>query len=612
MTPILFLASWAIRSSVLISIGSILLWALRVKSPSVRLAAWIAMLFGSLAIPLLGAALPSLPFPMVRATARSAAPPPPAIAMAEAPKAFAPAPSGPSIQPRAHTAGFGWGAAAAILYLLVALGLAIRLCFGIALGLRLLRSSRATGAASDGIEIRESGGVRSPMTLGIARPAIVLPVGWRDWSAAKRDAVLAHERSHIRRFDPAVQLLSAIHRAFLWHSPLSWFLHQRIVRAAEEVSDDAALAVAPDRALYAEVLLGFMRTGGRKLDWIGTPMARYMRAEKRIDRILDESATSGGVTRWTAAALIAIAAPLAYVAAAASPHGPLAQQAAPARAAAQAQSAPAARTPGPPAPPSGQSNSPSARGANQASAAGYISALGNVAPLNTVAIKPRIDGQLESVEFQEGGMVKANQEVARVGSGSIMNEIELTERQMARDGSALNEARIELERAQKAATQTSLEAGVNAAKQAVAQLQAKLDEEQAVVSRLQVRMNDTRLYSPFAGMAGLRQVDPGNMVHADATTIVTITQIDPIAVVFQIPEDGLPQIRSRLLGGESVPVEAWNRDASAKIATGRLTAIDNQIDSSTGTIKMKAEFDNKTGALFPNQFVNVRVLVNSR
>ncbi len=199
-----------------------------------------------------------------------------------------------------------------------------------------------------GIEIRESDRVAAPVTLGIARPAIVLPGDWRQWDGAKLDAVLAHERSHIRRCDPAVQLLSAIHRAFLWYSPLSWFLHRRIVRVAEEASDDAALAVTRDRALYAEVLLDFMRRseGGsrgalvRRASWQGVPMARYGRADARIHRILDGTALSRGVTRWSVAAILGLGSPLAYLVAAVKPQSArqpedaLQAQAAPASAAA--------------------------------------------------------------------------------------------------------------------------------------------------------------------------------------------------------------------------------------------------------------------------------------
>ncbi len=183
--------------------------------------------------------------------------------------------------------------------------------------------------------------------LGIAHSAILLPVGWRQWQRPKLAAILAHERSHIRRRDPAVQLLSAIHRALLWHSPLSWFLHRRIVRVAEEASDDAAVAAVPDRASYAEMLLEFIQRGVGLAAWQGVGMARYGRPEERIHRILDGTAVSRGLTRWSVAAILALASPLAFVVAAAHP-----QAAPPAPAAAPAPLAPASpASPAAPAPP---------------------------------------------------------------------------------------------------------------------------------------------------------------------------------------------------------------------------------------------------------------------
>jgi len=123
----------------------------------------------------------------------------------------------------------------------------------------------------------------------------------------------------------------------------------------------------------------------------------------------------------------------------------------------------------------------------------------------------------------------------------------------------------------------------------------------------------TQIRAPITGVAGLRLVDPGNIVRAaDATGILIITQLQPIAVLFTIPEDSLPPVRARLREGASLPVEAWNRDNTVKIATGRLAAVDNQIDLVTGTAKLKAVFDNKDDALFPNQFVNVRMIVDTR
>ncbi len=148
---------------------------------------------------------------------------------------------------------------------------------------------------------------------------------------------------------------------------------------------------------------------------------------------------------------------------------------------------------------------------------------------------------------------------------------------------------------------------------AVAQLEGSVKADRANVDKANLQLSYAQVTSPIAGVAGLRLIDPGNIVHAtDTTGIVVIIQLQPISVLFTIPEDILPQVRALLREGANPPVEAWNRDNSVKIATGRLTAVDNQIDQETGTAKLKAVFDNNDGALFPNEFVNVRVLVNNK
>jgi uncharacterized protein (TIGR03435 family) len=324
VTTIQFLGEWALRSSILIVSGALLLRAsrvraCRVKDPAIHLAAWTAMLCGSLAIPALTVALPKVPVAMLRsATPRVAAHPAEALAVIDH---AVPVPLGAVPRHKAAvTEPFDWARAALTIYALIAGTLLLRLCAGLAMSRRLLRNSKATGQTTEGIEIRESDAVSAPVALGIARPVIVLPSDWRDWDRPKLDAVLAHERSHIRRHDPAVQLLSAIHRVLLWHSPLSWFLHRRIVRVAEEASDDAALAATRDRTAYAELLLDFMQRGVRGASWQGVAMARYGRPEERIHRILDGTTLSRGVTRWSVAAILAVGAPLAYLAAATQPQ----------------------------------------------------------------------------------------------------------------------------------------------------------------------------------------------------------------------------------------------------------------------------------------------------
>lgn len=589
MTTILFLLEWAIRSSILIASGALLLWALQVRDSSIRLAAWTAMLCGSLAIPLLTTALPNRPLPVTR----------PASVRAEA--SASPAPTSAFIRPNLVTPKrFDWPRAAATMYALVAFALLLRLCIGLAISLRLLRGSRATEREMHGISIRESDRVATPVTLGIVRPAILLPSDWREWDAAKLDAVLAHERSHIRRHDPAVQLLSAIHRVLLWHSPLSWFLHRRIVRVAEEASDDAAVAVTRDRAFYAEVLLDFMRRAVPRPGWHGVPMARYGAPAERIQRILDGATLSRGVTVWGAAAILALGAPLAYlVAAVAQPQGaPQVQPPTP--------KAPLASTDKPVQP---SVQTPAQSTAKPQAGPVYLSGLGNVTPYSTVTVKPRIDGQLMSVSFAEGSLVQAGQVLATMDSQPYQLLVAEAEGQLARDQAQLVATAEQLRRLRQLNAQNGIpKEPLDAPVATVAQLEGVLKTDQAKLDNAKLQLSYAQVRAPITGVVGLRLVDPGNIVHAtDTTGIVIINQLQPISVLFTIPEDSLPQVLARLREGPAPPVEAWTRDYSAKIATGRLTAVDNQIDVETGTAKLKAVFENKDGALFPNEFVNVRL-----
>jgi membrane fusion protein, multidrug efflux system len=437
--------------------------------------------------------------------------------------------------------------------------------------------------------------VRGPVTLGILHPSIVLPLDWEEWDAAKLEAVLAHERSHIRRHDPLLQVLSAMHRAVLWHSPLSWFLHSRIVRVAEEASDDAAVAATRDRAFYAEVLLGFVGNA----EGLGVPMARYGRPDERIHRILDETVLSRGVTRWSIAAILVLGLPLAYLAAAAGPQSAR-QKAAPA-APVQKMAANAAPVE------ERQAASPAAPA--KAQGAGTFLLLGNVVPFNTVTVKSRIDGQLLSVSFKEGDLVQQGQLLATVDTQPYEIQLEQAEAQVAQDQAALTNAQQELAHTQKYSNgDDSYRQQIRSQSATATQLQGRLQADGAAVQGAKLEVSYGHIVAPITGVVGLRLIDPGNVVHAtDATGIVVITQLQPIAVVFAIPEDDLPQVRARLAGGRDLTVEAWNREGTARIATGRLTAVDNQIDADSGTARLKAVFDNRDGALFPNQFVTVRM-----
>jgi multidrug efflux pump subunit AcrA (membrane-fusion protein)/beta-lactamase regulating signal transducer with metallopeptidase domain len=601
MITVQFLAEWAVRSSILILSGAVLLWVLRVKDSSIRLAAWTAMLCGSLAIPTLTSALPGVPLRVVRST----------VVPVDAPAVFEPGPALPATTDvrtvESSRAPFDLGRAALILYALAALGLLLRLCVGMAMSRRLLRGSRATGRTTEGIEIRESDRVSAPVTLGIVRPVIVLPADWCQWEGATLDAVLAHERSHIRRFDPAVQLLSAVHRALLWFSPVSWFLHSRIVRVAEEASDDAAVAVTQDRALYAELLLQFMQRGVCGVSNDGVPMARYGRADARIHRILDSTVLSRGVTRRGVVAILVLGSPLAYVVATGHPQSALQQNVTPqSPAPLPAAMAPAiVPVPAPAAesvrrtPPRviAQVAPPAVPPAAPVSAYALkylVTGLGDVTA-TTVTVRSMVDGQLMSVSFREGEQVQAGQVVALIDPRAYQIQVERAEAQVASD-----EKLLAFERQRE---QARLE-GADVPQRVEYDLKA----DQAKLKEAQLQLANTQITAPITGMAGLRLVEPGSIIHAsDAGGIVTIAQLQPIAVLFTLPEDCVPLMKAALSSGKGPEVEAWNRDSSVKIATGRLVAMDNQIDQSAGTVKLKAMFDNKDGALFPSEFVNVRV-----
>jgi uncharacterized protein (TIGR03435 family) len=311
MTAIPFLTDWTLRSAALIVLAELLLRAFRIKEPAIRLASCTAILFASLAIPALTTALPPLALPIGHA----AAPPPSNSSSQPTLNAIAAPPAATPIPTAATSPTFDWQSAALTLYCLTAAALLIRLATGLLLTHRLRRCSLPTTLAPD---ILESPEVASPVVIGVLRPAIILPSDWREWSASTLAGVLAHERGHLRRRDPMVQLFSRIHRALLWHNPLVWFLHRQIIRAAEECSDDAAVAATRDPATYAATLLDFMQRGGAR--WQGVAMARYGLPESRIDRILSAVTPPREITRRSFAAIFALASPLAFVIATAHPQ----------------------------------------------------------------------------------------------------------------------------------------------------------------------------------------------------------------------------------------------------------------------------------------------------
>jgi len=244
----------------------------------------------------------------------------------------------------------------------------------------------------------------------------------------------------------------------------------------------------------------------------------------------------------------------------------------------------------------------------------YLTGLGSVTASNTVTVRTRVDGQLFELAVREGQMVAAGDLIAQIDPRPFQVQLLQAQGQKERDEALLANARVDLERyrilyAQDSAPKQQLDTQ----EATVRQDEAVVKADQAAIESANLQLTYTRITSPINGRIGLRQIDPGNIVHAsDLNGVAVVTELQPIAVIFNIAQDNVPPVMKKLAMGKRLPVEAYDRDFKNKIAAGTLLTVDNLVDVSTGTVRFKAMFDNRDNALFPNQFVNARLLLDTK
>jgi len=243
----------------------------------------------------------------------------------------------------------------------------------------------------------------------------------------------------------------------------------------------------------------------------------------------------------------------------------------------------------------------------------YVQALGTVTPVYTVTVTSRVQGEIVKIYYTEGQMVRKGDPLIDIDPRPYQAALTQAQGQLAHDQAVLSEAQIDSERYKAAYSRNAIaQQQVADQEQTVLQDEGTVKNDEGNLENAKVNLVYTHITSPIDGRVGLRLVDPGNIVQANSTTaLVVITQLQPITVIFSVAEDYLPQILKQLHSGKRLEVDALDRQQETKLASGYLLTLDNEVDTTTGTVKLKAQFDNRDGALFPSQFVNARLLVNT-
>src|SRR5271170_3345374 len=244
----------------------------------------------------------------------------------------------------------------------------------------------------------------------------------------------------------------------------------------------------------------------------------------------------------------------------------------------------------------------------------YFDGLGTVTAYNTVTVRSRVDGAIVKVNFTEGQFVHEGDALVEIDPRPYQVALEQAQGQQAKDQAQLKDVQIDMERYKLLYKEGVIpKQQVDTQEASVGQSQGSIAADQAAIDSAKLNITYSHIVAPISGRVGLRLVDVGNIVHAaDTTGLVVITQLQPISVIFTLPQDQLPQVMAKLHSGAQLSVEAWDRDDTQKITSGKLATIDNQIDVTTGTYKLKAIFGNENEILFPNQFVNVHLLVDTK